>query len=178
MGFLNKKVWDKYKQIISQFVDDDVGKQKIIWARHVNQLLAFGEDIIEQYDRLEIEALCYYNAFRNWPINKTTKAGELDDENLSIIISKNYLSNKGYINDEGYWNFNWAEDRFVINGLVYKPSGDTQISQAGDEAILFLIILKRDRDTTLDESNYINDLNGKDDNLFLGKEDCTFYGKP
>lgn len=87
--------------------------------------------------------------FRNWPINKATVSGELDDENLSILISKNYIEQIGYLNQEGYWNFNWSEDRFVINGIVYKPSGDTQVSQAKDEALVFLVILKRDRDTKI-----------------------------
>lgn len=33
--------------------------------------------------------------------------------------------------------------------MVYKPSGDTQVSQAKDEALVFLVILKRDRDTKI-----------------------------
>ena len=107
------------------------------------------EDDSPRYYNIPIEALCYYNAFRNWPINKATVSGELDDENLSILISKNYIEQIGYLNQEGYWNFNWSEDRFVINGIVYKPSGDTQVSQAKDEALVFLVILKRDRDTKI-----------------------------
>ncbi len=49
----------------------------------------------------------YYNAFRNWPINKATVTGELDDENLSILISKSYIEQIGYLTSEGYWDFNW-----------------------------------------------------------------------
>ena len=51
---------------------------------------------------------------------------------------------------EGYWDFNWEQDRFVINGIVYKPSGDTQTAQAKDEALVFMVILKRDRDTKVE----------------------------
>ena len=40
-------------------------------------------------------------------------------------------------------------DRFIINGIVYKPDGDTQVAQAKDEALVFLVILKRDRDTVV-----------------------------
>ena len=135
-------------------MDNDAGKQPIIWAHKPEQLSIFGEDGSASYYLRNIEALCYYNAFRNWPINRETTSGELDDENLSILISKSYLENKGYINSDGYLNFNGSEDRFIINGVVYKPSGDTQVAQAHDEALVFLIILKRDRDSEL--KNIIN----------------------
>lgn len=101
------------------------------------------------YYEIHIEALCYYNSFRNWPINKATVSGELDDENLSILISKSYIERLGYLDEHGYWRFNWSEDRFIINGVVYKPDGDTQVAQAKDEALVFLVILKRDRDTVV-----------------------------
>ena len=141
--------WNRYKKIITDFLDWDAGRQTITWAKHVNQYLNHTEVDSPRYYNIPIETLCYYNAFRNWPINKATVSGELDDENLSILISKNYIEQIGYLNQEGYWNFNWSEDRFVINGIVYKPSGDTQVSQAKDEALVFLVILKRDRDTKI-----------------------------
>ena len=82
--------------------------------------------------------------------NKATISGELDDENLSILISKSYIEQIGYLTPEGYWDFNWEQDRFVINGITYKPSGDTQTAQAKDEVLVFMIILKRDRDTKVE----------------------------
>lgn len=146
---VRNKSWDRYKQIIQDFMDTDAGRQSITWAKAVKQLLSHAEDTIPKYYNKPIEALCYYNAFRNWPINKATSTGELDDENLSIMVSRKYLEERGYLNKNGYWDFDWAEDRFVINGICYRPTGDTQVSQAKDEAIVFLVILKRDRDTIL-----------------------------
>lgn len=143
------KSWDKYKKVITTFIDQDAGRQTIIWAKNVDQLLTHGEDYIPKYYPIEIEALCYYNAFRNWPIDKSTIAGELDEESLSILISTEYVRKIGYLNKNGYWDFNWSMDRFVINGIVYKPSGDTQVAQAKDQALVFMVILKRDRDTEL-----------------------------
>lgn len=143
------KSWDKYKKVITTFIDQDAGRQTIIWAKNVDQLLTHGEDYIPKYYPIEIEALCYYNAFRNWPMDKTTIAGELDEENLSILISTEYVRKIGYLNKNGYWDFNWSMDRFVINGIVYKPSGDTQVAQAKDQALVFMVILKRARDTEL-----------------------------
>ena len=154
---VSDKAWAKYKRIVQDFLDEDAGKQKIIWAKHINQMLSHGEDTLSRYRYIEIEVLCYYNAFRNWPINESTTSGELDEENLSIMISRQYLNKLGYINENGHFDFNWAEDRFIINGIPYRPSGDTNVSQAKDEAIVFLIILKRDRDSVfnIDKSRII-----------------------
>ena len=44
-----------------------------------------------------------------------------DDENLSILVTKSYIEQLGHLTPEGYWDFNWSEDRFVINGITYKP---------------------------------------------------------
>lgn len=147
--YVSNKSWDRYKLIIQNFLDDDAGRQTITWAKHVNQILTHGEDYTPHYYNLTIEALCYYNAFRNWPINKASTTGQLDDENLSIMVSHRYLLDNHYLNDEGYWDFNWVEDRFIINGITYMPCGDTQVSQAKDQALVSLLILKRDRDTKI-----------------------------
>lgn len=145
--FLSNKAWNKYKKIIKDFIDKDAGRQVVTWMRHIDQIGAFGEDVGDQYLPIQLEALCYYNVFRNWPINKPTISGELDEENLTIYVTKRQIETLGYINSEGYWQLNWSEDRFVINGITYKPSGDTQVAQAKDEALCFIVILKRDRDT-------------------------------
>ena len=151
MPLVSDKAWSKYKKIIQNFLDQAAGRQKIVWAKHINQTLSYGEDSLPQYSFNVIEALCYYNAFRNWPINKSSVSGEQDEENLSIMISRQYLKDRGYLNSNDYFDFNWAEDRFIINGISYRPTGDTNVSQAKDEAIVFLIILKRDRDSVFKE---------------------------
>ena len=144
--------WDRYKHVVQKFLEDDSGRQTIGWCRHIDQMLMMGEDKSPKYTLVLIEALCYYNAFRNWPINKATVSGELDDENLVILIPKSAVQK--YLNDAGYFQFNWSEDRFIINGIPYKPDGDTQVAQAKDEAIVFQIILKRDRDTILGPKDF------------------------
>lgn len=158
---VSNRSWDRYKKHITKFLNMDAGRQTIIWAKRVSPLLTHAEDTIPFYHRLEIEALCYYNAFRNWPINHATVSGETDEENLSIMVSREYIENyrDGLFwkkaetitgsSTDGYWDFDWQRDRFYINGIVYRPSGDTQVAQAKDEALVFLIILKRDRDTEL-----------------------------
>lgn len=140
------KSWDRYKKIVRTFMDVDAGRQEITWAKHVDLLPTHAEDYYPVYRNITIEALCYYNSFRNWPINKETVTGELDDENLSIMVTDSFIKSIGYLNDNGYWDFDWSSDRFVINGIVYKPSGDTQVAQAKDQALVFLVILKRDKE--------------------------------
>ena len=93
---VKNRSWDRYKKIINDFLDIDAGRQTITWAKNVNQLLSHGEDEIPKYYNIPIEALCYYNAFRNWPINKATVTGELDDENLSILVTKSYIEQLGF----------------------------------------------------------------------------------
>ena len=154
MPKISNKAWSKYKKIVQNFLDQDSGRQKIVWAKHINQILSYGEDSIPQYSYITIEALCYYNAFRNWPINKSSVSGEQDEENLSIMISRQYLDDKGYLDSNGYFDFNWAEDRFIINGIPYRPTGDTNVGGGGDGAIVFLIILKRDRDSVLGPESF------------------------
>ena len=141
--------WDRYKHIITSFMNWDAGRQTITWAKNVDQMLSHAEDDIPKYFNIQIEALLSYNAFRNWPINKATVAGALDDENMSLLISRRYLEVNGYMTEEGYWDFNWEMDRFIINGIVYKPTGDTEVAQAKDEGLVFMVILRRDKDSKI-----------------------------
>lgn len=154
--FVTNKSWDRYKKHIKAFLDMDAGRQSIVWARHVDQILSHGEDDGPYYIKVDIEALCFYNYFRNWPINDGTVSGEKDNENLSILISQDYLKNlEGgkYYQDLGNGAYqilmNWAEDRFIINGQIYRPSGNTQVAQAKDEALVYVIILKKDSNTSI-----------------------------
>lgn len=127
-------------------MDIDAGRQEITWAKLLDMPPTHAEDYYPVYQPIKIEALCYYNSFRNWPINKETVTGELDDENLSIMVTDTFIKSIGHLNENGYWDFDWSSDRFIINGIVYKPSGDTQVAQAKDQALVFLVILKRDKE--------------------------------
>ena len=106
--YIRNADWDRYKHVVQKFLEDDSGRQTIGWCRHIDQMLFMGEDKIPKYTLILIEALCYYNAFRNWPINKATVSGELDDENLVILIPKSAIQQ--YLNKDGYFQFNWSED--------------------------------------------------------------------
>lgn len=137
------KAWDRYKKIINDFIDTDAGKQPFLWLRKISQMSPFGEDL-RRYTVVKLEGLFQYNFIRTWPANRDSISGELEGENLVLYISSRLLRDNGYIDEFGYPAINWSEDRFILNGKVYKPDGDTQVAQAHDEALLFFVILKRE----------------------------------
>lgn len=138
------KAWEKYSQIINEFMENDVGKQKILWLNRIDQMLPYGEDSGNEYDIKPIEGLISYNYIRAWPSHKNTVTGELDGVNEVLYISRDYLNNRGYLTQDGYWDFDWVQDRFIINGKVYIPAGDTEVAQASDKPLLFFLVLKRE----------------------------------
>ena len=155
-----KKAWDRYKDIINNFIDLDSGKQPFIWLKNIDQPLAFGEDSGVKYIPTKLEGLFQYNFIKTWSSSgRNSLSGELDSGNMVLYISANLLRENNLLNEYGYWDFNWSEDRFILNGKVYKPSGDTQVAQASDEALLFFIILDREdmQETKNILQSYISD---------------------
>ena len=90
---VSNRSWNRYKKHIKSFLNQDAGRQTVIWCKHLDQMLSHGEDTIPTYRRVDIEALCYYNAFRNWPLNTSSVSGETDDENCSLLVSMDYIKN-------------------------------------------------------------------------------------
>lgn len=136
--------WGRYKKIINDFIEVDSGKQPFLWLNKINQPLAFGEDSGTRYTPYQLDGLFQYNYIKSWPTQPNSISGELDYSNIVLYISARLLRLNNLVNQYGYWDFNWAEDRYIINGKVYKPGGDTQVAQAKDEALLFYVILQRE----------------------------------
>ena len=79
----------KYKHIVQNFIDQDAGLQEVIWLKHIQYPLPFGEDDDENnYERIPLQALINYNAFRTWPLNVGTPSGELDEINCAMLVSQ------------------------------------------------------------------------------------------
>lgn len=136
--------WDKYKEIVQDFIDEDAGKQPFRWLKKIELMSAFGEDSSPRYNAIPLEGLFHYNYVKTWPSARATTSGELENGNLVLYISARAIKEAGYMDQFGYWDFNWVEDRFILNGKVYKPGGDTQVAQAKDKALLFFVILQRE----------------------------------
>lgn len=145
MAYVSDKAWERYKKIINNFIDTDAGKQRFIWLKKIEQLSAFGEDSNISYVPVSLEGLFHYNYIKTWGNNRLrdTVSGELQQDDQVLYISARQLEEKGYIDEYGYWKFNWAEDRFIVNGKVLQPVGDTQVAQAKDQALLFFVIMQR-----------------------------------
>ena len=145
MAFVKNKTWKRYKDIVNKFIDTDAGKQEFLWLHKIEQPSAFGEDAGISYVPIKLEGLFHYNYIKTWANNRLRDSisGELQYDDQVLYISKNQLEERGYLNEYGYWDFNWAEDRFIVNGKVLQPGGDTQVAQAKDEALMFFVVLQR-----------------------------------
>jgi hypothetical protein len=123
----------------------DILEQKAItWKRNKSGLNRYGEDTANGVDSITLMVQLNYNYVRAWPVTQETETGGLDRQSVQVLVNKDWLNEKGYINGAGRFEYDPERDRFVIDGLVYKALGDTDASQAGDNPILFTFILKRE----------------------------------
>ena len=53
---VKNRSWDRYKKIITDFLDWDAGRQTITWAKNVNQLLSHAEDSIPKYYNIQFSS--------------------------------------------------------------------------------------------------------------------------
>lgn len=143
--FVSSKAWRRYENIVNKFINNDAGKQPFVWLEKVPLMSEWGEDSDETYVKHDLEGLFHYNYIKTWPSNNQQNyiSGELDATDCVLYISADLLRSRGFLDEYGYWRFNWAEDRFILNGHVYQPSGDTQVAQSNDKALFFFIILQR-----------------------------------
>lgn len=143
--FISKKSWDRYKDIVNRFVDNDAGKQVMIWRRRLKWPLLNGEDVRPQYEDVTLDILGQYNFFRTWPVNVPSPSGEKDKISFAVYFTKNQLREvEDALDENDYWQFDEVLDRFIINGHTYVAKGDTQAAQAYEDPLLFQVILERE----------------------------------
>jgi hypothetical protein len=143
MGHMTQADWDEYIESINEF-HDDAFQQIINWKRIVTNLSENGEDDVIRTENIELKGLFLYNYFRSWPNSKPDTTGETDQESCMLILNNQYLTDLGYVNGDNQFTFKPVEDRFVLNGLTYKASGESHAAQAGSKPIIHFIILKRE----------------------------------
>ena len=148
MDLISDAEWALFRQSMRD-AHDTFAQKPITWVRY--------EEAIDQFEEgnwtktsVELKGLCNYNVLRTWPINYTTETGEYERQTIQIYLYKQYLADSGYIHDEGYFIYNPTTDRFIIDGLEYRPSGDTPVSQADAEDQWITIILQREETSTGD----------------------------
>lgn len=141
--------WQAYKNIIND-VHDSFNQDTVTWHRFTKGLQRYGEDDItkDTYTDIPLKCLISYNIFRTWPMTAETPSGGVDKENIVMILNKNYLSENGYLNSSGFFALDPGKDFFIHMGLTYRSAGETPVAQAGDENLLFYVILSREETPT------------------------------
>lgn len=147
---INQVQWAKYRQLMLD-AHESFNGNNLTWKRKTAGISRFGEDPVYTFSDINLKVLVQGNYFRNWPITQTTESGEIDKENVLVLINKDYLSGLGYLTSNGYFNFNPGEDRFILEGLKYKAFGDSTVSFDYNSSIHIAIILKREETATADK---------------------------
>jgi hypothetical protein len=148
MNRLGVSGWDKFREAMWD-AHETFHQKAITWRKLKSRLNRYGEDNTgNSYDDKTLLVQLNYNLLRTWPISFRTETGDLDRQSVQILINKRYLSENNYLNGSGLFDYNPAEDLFIIDGLVHTPVGDSPGSQAYEDDILFTIIVKRDEGTT------------------------------
>jgi hypothetical protein len=143
MAHLSQADWDAHKAAIDEF-HEDAFQQDVIWKKSVTVLSKNGEDNNERSIDTLLKGLVLYNYFRSWAINKSDHAGEIDKQSCMLYLNNQYLEDLGHINNTGQFKFKPVEDRFLINGILYKANGESQAAQTNNKPLLHFIILKRE----------------------------------
>lgn len=135
--------WTPFNNAINNLAFELFFQETLIWNRLVENVDFHGENESPEYEQVTLKCLVGYNDFRTWPMDRVNESGSIDMQNLYIILNKQYLRDLGYLNDNDYFSFNSQNDYFILRGIHYEDSGDTDVSQAGDIPLLFFLILKR-----------------------------------
>jgi len=136
--------WAKFKHVMDTLSFDMFHQKEITWYRLVNSLDPHGEkNTLTDYQPQTLKCLLSYNVMRTYPIGSDTKAGTIDTQHITVILNKQYLDDNGFLNPDGYFNFNPGNDYFMVDGIKYYDSGDTQASQVSTDNLSFFVVLKR-----------------------------------
>jgi hypothetical protein len=155
MDLIGALDWTRYIGVINS-ASDTFNKDIVIWERSQFRISRDGDEVTdEQYAHIQLKCLMNNNDFRTWPITQNTETGEIDIQNMVMILNVEYLRTQGYLTTMGRFDYNQAADRFIHQGLRYKAEGDTSIAQANGQYLLFQVILKREELSTGQESEIL-----------------------
>ena len=143
--------WQTYKNIINK-AHDSFNKDTITWHRYIRGFQRYGEDTkaSEDYTHITLNCLIAYNFFNRGPLTKETTSGALDKQNIVLMLNKKYLEDLGYLNSEGFFDMDPGKDKFTHRALPYRAAGETEVAQAGDDPLMFYIVLRREEIVTGD----------------------------
>lgn len=142
-GVVHPSQWQNYRDTVNAY-HKSVGKQKIVWRKVVSNIDRYGEGVAAVTTDIELEVLMGYNDMRTWPTDRLDNVGVRDKENLWLYLNKQVLLEAGHLNARGYLDFNPGLDRFLVQGIEYKPGGDISSAMAEDNPLYILLILERE----------------------------------
>lgn len=145
MGFLlSDSEWDQYANDIDQFMNEDVALQPVEWLQCIRPADLNGDDLEPLYSSTDLQGIITYNQFRTWPINTQTITGDNDKESCLLFMNTKWLEDNDYNNLQGLFAFDPVLDRFIVDGIMYKASGDSKTSQVKSKTLLTFIVLRRE----------------------------------
>lgn len=150
MTQLSPADWEKFTNTVNTF-SDSISDYTVIWKKYIGDIDRYREQGDIKFEDREMKTLIAFNAFRNWPQDKRSEQGTIDKEYCSLYLNKAYLASKDWLTDNKNLDFDPGMDRFVIDGITYKPSGDTLISQVFNNTLFITLILERESYVTSKE---------------------------
>lgn len=153
MAFIKPGQWNRYKNIINAF-HGDANQDTLVWRPQLDYIPVNGEDEAFYTNAPTlVQCLFHYNYFRTWPIIGYTINGEVDKQSCVAIMNIAYLKtfDPPILDANNRLIYKPDHDVFEHRGDKYIATGDTFISQANNEPLLFMLILKR----MLNEPNQI-----------------------
>jgi len=141
--------WASYKAIINR-ASESFNQDIVIWRRQTRNFQRHGEDTpsVPATEDINLDCLIAYNIFRTWPMTDETVSGALDKENITMLLNKKYLLDNGYLNADGFFEIDPGVDIFFHHGITYRSAGETEVAQAGDDPLMFYIVLAREETPT------------------------------
>lgn len=132
----------EFKRLFNEDAQDTFAKTTIIWRRLVNPSAdRYREDITSDTTQdITLHCIVNYNYMRSWPVSGLAESGQLEEQSVQVLFVKDYLNKLGYVTN-GRFNYQPDFDRFILDGLIRKPVGDSSVSQAFDEALFYEVIL-------------------------------------
>lgn len=147
MNLMTPEQWAMHIDTVNLW-QEDAFQETITWMSSATNRSYHGEDDNHRENAIELKCLVLYNYFRSWPIDQATDSGEIDKQSCMAIFNLKWLETQGHLNEFGQFDINQGDDKFILNGLTYVPSGDSQVSQAYNNPLMTFIVLKREEIST------------------------------
>src|ERR1019366_4735125 len=143
MDLVGTTGWNNFKTLINS-AHDTFNQQTITWLRSKGGLDPYGEDNkTESFTPISLLCLVDYASKIKWPLDHYTESGDLDKENMAILFNLSYLKGLGYLTASGDFVYATDADRIVYNGVTWKCSAMTNVSQAPDVPLLVMLIFQK-----------------------------------